>query len=88
MAHKQAFLVVYDYGQGGIWAFIDARSRRDIERRFRDLKVMEEPPVWMSDEELAEIEQTMTFDADRPQGWLAKLATAAGKGAGKDAAAG
>jgi hypothetical protein len=37
---KKRFLAVYDYGSGGIWVSIFARSVEEIERKFRDLEVL------------------------------------------------
>lgn len=44
------FLVVYDYGQGGVWAYVLADSRADILACYPELTVVEGPPSWMSDE--------------------------------------
>jgi len=38
-------LVVYDYGQGGRWAFILADSEQAITQRYRELKVVAEAPA-------------------------------------------
>lgn len=84
---KQRFLVLYAYGQGGVWAFIHARSRRDIERRFPELEIVDEPPSWMSEDEIAILEERMTFDIERPRGFLAKLAEQRAR-VGRDASAG
>ena len=72
---KQRFLVVYDYGQGGVWAFVWARSEAEIHRAFRDLEVVDAMPSWLADEELASIEDGMTFDVDdvKPNDWIARL---------------
>ena len=70
---KERFLVVYDYGQGGVWAFIAARSRSEVERRFPELTVVPETPPWMSRDQLAEIKRTMSFDIDHGEGVLAKI---------------
>jgi hypothetical protein len=74
-AEKQRFLVVYDYGQGGIWAFIWAQSADDIHEKFRDLKVPDTMPSWLTGEDLATTEQNMTFDIDnvRPGDWIARM---------------
>ena len=70
---KQKFLVVYDYGMGGVWAFVSANSKADIVGRFPELKVIETPPATMSREELLEIERTSSFDIDEdPPKWLKK----------------
>ena len=70
---KRDFLVVYDYGQGGVWAFLSARSREEIESGFPELRVVEETPDWMSETELKGIKKRMSFDVDRPSGWLRTL---------------
>lgn len=70
---KKRFLVVYDYGQGGVWAFVHARSADAIKRRLPDLKVVEDVPQWMDDQELKSIEDKMSFDLDKPHGWLAEF---------------
>ena len=74
-APRQRFLVVYDYGQGGVWAFIWARSADDIRQRFRDLEVVNTFPSWLAGDELARTEQTMTFDIDdvKPDDWIARM---------------
>lgn len=70
---KRDFLVVYDYGQGGVWAFVSARSRGEIERGFPELRVVEDTPDWMSETELKGIKARMRFDVERPVGWLKTL---------------
>ena len=72
---KRRFLVVYDYGQGGVWAFVWARSAEEIRRTFRDLRVVESMPPWLTGEELAVTEQRMTFDVDNvgADDWIARL---------------
>jgi hypothetical protein len=71
---KQKHLVVYDYGQGGLWAFIRAGSPEEIVERYPELKVVPEIPVWMTDELRARLEATQTYDLDvPPSGLLANL---------------
>lgn len=72
---KQRFLVVYDYGQGGVWAFVWAPSTERIHETFRDLKVVESAPAWLAGDQLAVVEQEMTFDVDdvKPDDWIARL---------------
>jgi hypothetical protein len=74
-APKQRFLVVYDYGQGGIWAFIWARSAEDIDKKFRGLKVVDTMPSWLTGDELVATEQTMTYDIDnlKPGDWIPRM---------------
>jgi hypothetical protein len=72
---KQRFLVVYDYGSGGVWAYVDAESSEEIEREFPELRVFEESPEWMSADEQAEIAEHATYDLykDRSFGLLAEI---------------
>lgn len=72
---KQRYLVIYDYGQGGVWAFVWARSAEDIHRTFRDLKVMDTMPSWLEGQRLEQLENRMTFDIDdvHPGQWLARF---------------
>jgi hypothetical protein len=43
----QEFLVCYDYGTGGLWAYVWASSVESIRVRFPELTVYEsEPPFW------------------------------------------
>jgi hypothetical protein len=74
-SEKQRYLVVYDYGQGGVWAFVWARTAPEIEDIFRDLKVVEKMPSWLTEDALVKTEQRMTFDVDaiQPDDWIAKF---------------
>ena len=78
---KKDFLVVYDYGTGGIWTVIHARSKEEIEQKFPDLKVMNDPrPDWMTDERFSELYDGVMkrrdyfyLDIDdKPTGWFAR----------------
>jgi hypothetical protein len=44
----QPFLVVYDYGQGGVWAWIRADSADAILERYPELKVIDTLPEWLT----------------------------------------
>lgn len=48
---KQRYLVVYDYGTGGLWAFIRAGSRDAILSKFPQLEIIDQRPEWMTKEE-------------------------------------
>jgi hypothetical protein len=39
---KQRFLVLHDYGMGGLWWWIQARSVREIRETFREVEVVED----------------------------------------------
>jgi hypothetical protein len=67
---RKRHLVCYDYGQGGLWAYVYADSPEEIAAKFRDLEVIAAPPAWLTSEEQAKLE---TYDIDCPDGWLAKL---------------
>lgn len=74
---RQSFLVVYDYGQGGIWAFVTADSEDQITDQYPELRVTHQRPDWMSDEEQASIRQTDSYDIDEaPKGLLADIVNA------------
>jgi hypothetical protein len=51
----QKYLVCYDYGTGGVWLYIEAESPSQIEATYRDLKVFEAPPAWLTPDEDAQI---------------------------------
>ena len=62
------------YGAGGIWAYIYARSKDEIARKYPKLKVVDERPRWMSEETFGLITSTNSFDIDtEPPEWLAAL---------------
>jgi hypothetical protein len=68
---KRDFLVVYDYGMGGIWAIIHARSKDEITQKYPKLSIQEVRPAWMSDEVYSDISSTCRYDIDDlPSGWL------------------
>ena len=74
---KQSFLVVYDYGQGGLWAFVKAEAEEQITAQYPELKVIPERPDWMSDEEQASIMHTDSYDIEEPpKGLLADILNA------------
>ena len=67
---KFQYLVVYDYGTGGVWAYVSARSAGEIVARFPELQVVDEQPDWLSDDEAARLDR---LDLDAPTGLLADL---------------
>jgi hypothetical protein len=72
-AMKKQYLVVYDYGTGGVWALIAARSELEILQKYPDLEIVKERPQWMTDEYCSNILSKNSFDIDdEPRGWLSK----------------
>lgn len=61
---KHPFLVCYDYGQGGLWAFVDARSEGEIHELYPELTIIHQRPQWMSDDEFDRISTTEHHDID------------------------
>jgi hypothetical protein len=71
---KQQYLVVHDYGMGGVWGVMAARSGEEIRRKYPQLEVLEVRPDWMSEADYHDILSNSSFDIDaEPRGWLAKL---------------
>ena len=71
---KRKFLVLYDYGQGGAWAYLLADSVDEIRRRFPALRVFDEPPDWMRAQDLKALDDSMIIDvADLKHPFLAAL---------------
>ncbi|MEV8215696.1 hypothetical protein [Leifsonia sp. NPDC077715] len=70
-ADKRRYLVVYDYGMGGLWGLLLARSEADISLRYPELTVVDARPAWMSPEDFARIERLDAYDIDdAPTGML------------------
>jgi hypothetical protein len=62
---KRPFLVVHDYGMGGLWAYIWAESEDQITSKL-DVQVVSELPAWLIGGSAVE-----TFDIDGPlPDWL------------------
>ena len=61
---KLRFLVLYDYGQGGVWAYLLADSREYVREHFPQLEIHDQPPSWMSAADLERVDRTMTIDAE------------------------
>lgn len=78
--NKKPYLSVYDYGMGGVWPRIYARSPEEITRKYPELVVVEEWPPWLTQEWYDEIVSRQSFDVDdEPSGWLAVLANASSR---------
>jgi len=72
---KQRYLVVYDYGMGGLWAYVVASSPAQIVHRFPELTVFESKPEWMADDS-PELDGIAVEDIDEPGAFLGSLLTA------------
>jgi hypothetical protein len=70
---KSLFLVVYDYGTGGVWRVFRARSPNEIVARYPRLQVVSTQPPWMSDESYSK-EVDKAYDIDQPPDeWLRSM---------------
>jgi len=71
---KQEFFVVYDYGQGGLWAILRAESAEQVRRKYPGLDVFEGRPPMLDDATVSSIRRAGVRDIDdAPDGWLADL---------------
>lgn len=71
---KEKYLAMYDYGTGGVWLFMYARSPDEIVRKYPELKVVDSKPAWMTDEYIEFMHNKFTFDIDDPPtGWLIEM---------------
>jgi len=64
---KRPYLVVYDYGQGGVWAYVWAGSAAELKRLYPELTVVRQLPGWVSEHELP------SYDAEHAKGLLADI---------------
>lgn len=71
---KRPYLAVDDYGMGGIWLCVDARSPAEITHAYPELEVFEEPPTFLDETELDRIKANRLYDIDAPPtGYLAEI---------------
>jgi hypothetical protein len=71
---KKPYLAVYDYGQGGVWAVIYARTKEGILRKYPALQVFDARPAWMTEHEFETYRSNRSCDIDdEPSGWFAML---------------
>jgi hypothetical protein len=72
---KKNYLAVYDYGSGGVWMFIAARSKTEINTLYPQLTVVDVWPDWLTGEQLENVCKDFSFDIDKPPtGILRELA--------------
>lgn len=68
------YLVVYDYGQGGRWAFVVAESPDQLRKLYPELKIVSKRPEWMDEAVTQHLEENETYRVtDQPSGLLAEL---------------
>lgn len=71
--HQQTFLVIDDYGTGGIWFYLHARSVEEIHERFPELTVITQWRDWMTPDRLVPvIWNCQAYDIEQPHGWFAE----------------
>lgn len=72
---QQEFFVLYDYGQGGLWAILAADSAEQIRRRFPQVQVFDGAPPMLGPGAVAAIRKAgvQSLDGGPLQGWLANL---------------
>lgn len=72
------YLVLYDYGQGGLWAVVRADSADQVRQRWPQLAVFDRQPTAMSDRLYAEVHSRGIRDLEATDAdWLASLARSA-----------
>ncbi len=62
---KRKFLVMEDYGMGGIWAYVLAESEEQIQNKFLEVEVFAKPPARWTKEKLARIESEGLLDIEK-----------------------
>ena len=65
----QPFLACYDYGQGGIWSWVEAESAAQIREAYPELTVLDRMPMWMTPEVLQSI-QSRSINESSLRKWL------------------
>ncbi len=56
--------MLYDYGMGGVWTYIRARTSDEIYAKFRDITVYDSSPEWMTEALRQTIEGWGVFDVE------------------------
>lgn len=80
---KRMFLVAYDYGSGGLWGAMMARSEDEIHKVYPELTVVQERPKWMTEERYRRLCDQEMHDIDgAPWGILNAVVADREKGAG------
>jgi hypothetical protein len=66
---KVPFLIGYEYGMGGLWGVIDARSEDEIKQKYPELDVVHERPKWMTPQRYGELCERERHDIDEETPW-------------------
>lgn len=66
---EREFLIVYDYGMGGVWGFARAQSEEEIVQTFPELKVVHEPSAWMTEEQERTTRSVSNFTIAEPSSY-------------------
>lgn len=61
---KKPFIVCDDYGMGGLWGVMMARSEAEITAKYPELVVVPERPAWMTDESYERMWDNEMHDID------------------------
>lgn len=73
---KKEWLTVYDYGTGGLWTIIRAKTKEDIVAKYPKLTVLDKLPEWMTEqaEEYRRAKES-AFDIDdgQPPEWFKEM---------------
>jgi hypothetical protein len=70
---EREFLVVYDYGMGGVWGIARAASDVELRSTFPELNIVDEYPSWMTPEREQEMRKNGCFvvgDTSSYPDWL------------------
>lgn len=84
MPEKSEFLVAYDYGMGGLWGILNARSAEEITSLYPELVIVDSPPAWMDSARLRRLRDEEWHDIDgAPWGILNVVLTDRSRGNGE-----
>ena len=70
---KKEFLILYDYGSGGLWGVMRAYSAEEILARYPELTVARKRPAWMTDAVFEDINRSESHDFDDEPHGLVKV---------------
>lgn len=70
----QLFWVLYDYGQGGLWAVVRADSAAQIAALYPALQIFDSPPEHLGHDAIDKILRTGVQDVEHPSlEWMRDL---------------